>query len=326
MPWSQGYDLVQKEPDTLLYSTSRIPARENAFKWVGPIGTEENYFFTRTDSDLHINNLEDAKKAGTIAVYRNDSNHLYLTGQGFTNLDISENDEECLNKLLAGKVDMWLGPAKALYYIALKAKVNQTLVKPVMHVRNIEWYIAFNKSASDYTVNQWQSRLDEMKQKEGEGISLFEQIINSYIVVQYTGTSVSREIVRQLVEKTSLDVSRDAAGTIRSINNKETPYLDKDNTDLYVFMYDTDILQIANADNPAQVGRSLKGVPDASGNLFRDRIAERSAVEGSGWQDYVFTKPNTIGLFYKEAYFKRVTGSDGKIYIVGAGRYKLSGE
>jgi len=36
----------------------------------------------------------------------------------------------------------------------------------------------------------------------------------------------------------------------------------------------------------------------------------------------VFTMPGKIGLFYKTAYYKLVTGSDGKEYIVCVGRYK----
>jgi ABC-type amino acid transport substrate-binding protein len=326
MLWSQGYDLAQNEPGTLLYSTSRIPAREELFKWVGPIGSEENYFYTRSDSEIQVSNLEGAKKVGSIAVYLNDSNHLYLAGQGFTNLDISQNDEECMQKLVDGKVDMWLGPAKALYFIAQKAMVNQAGIKPIMFVRNIDWYFAFNKSVPDAVIKLWQSKLDEMKQKDPGGTSLFEQIVGSYTVVQYSDKSVSREVVVQLVDKTVRDVAQDALMTLRRINNKEHPYLDKDNSDLYVFLYDANLNQAANADNPAQAGRSLKGVPDAAGNLFRDRIAERSIMEGSGWQDYVFTKPGKIGFFYKEAYFKRATGSDNKVYIVCAARYKQSGE
>ena len=327
MPWSQGYELAQKEPNVGLYSTGRIPEREDLFKWVGPIGTEENYFYARQDSGIAVSSLEEAKKVGSIAVYRDDSNHLYLKGQGFTNLNISENDGECLRKLLAGEVDMWLGPAKALYFIALQEKVNHTDVKPVMFVRNVEWYIAFNKATPDALITLCQSKLDEIKRIEpGSTGSLFDRINSSYTAPQYAEKSISPEAVVQLVEKTARDVEQDAAGTFRRINNQEHPYLDGDNRELYIFVYDSNLVQPANADNPAQVGRSYQGVPDAVGNLFRDQIRERSLREGSGWQDFVFTRPGSSGLFYKSAYFKLVTGSDGQQYIICSGRYKQAGE
>ena len=165
MPWSQGYELVQTRPNTALYSTSRMPEREDLFKWVGPIGSEENYFYVKRDSTLSLTTLEQAKAVKSIAVYRNDSNHLYLKGQGFTNLDISENDSECLRKLINGEVDVWLGPSKALPYIAAKVQVDPTLVKSIMYVRPIQWYIAFNKTTSDSLISLWKSKLEEINPK-----------------------------------------------------------------------------------------------------------------------------------------------------------------
>ncbi|MFC1968207.1 transporter substrate-binding domain-containing protein [Chloroflexota bacterium] len=321
MPWSQGYELVQKEPNTLLYSTSRIPERENLFKWVGPIGTEDNYFYVRQDSNINITTLEQAKAVSSIAVYRNDSNHIYLEGQGFTNLDINENDGECLKKLLSGEVDVWLGPSKALHFIAYKAQVNPAMVKPIMYVRPIQWYIAFNKMVSDSIVDLWLSKLEEIKEKEADGRSLYERITTSYEIPQYVDKSASKESVIQLVEKTAEDISKDTSGTFRKINKREHPYRDRDNSDLYVFVYDTGLNSMANADNPSIVGRNFKGVSDIMGKLFRDRILERSVTEGSGWEDYVFTLTGRIGIFQKSAYFKLVAGRDGKQYIVCSGRY-----
>ena len=82
------------------------------------------------------------------------------------------------------------------------------------------------------------------------------------------------------------------------------------------------VTEAANANNPSVVGRNLKGVPDMAGRLFRDNIVEGALKNGTGWEDYVFTMPGKIGLFYKSVYYKLVTGSDGKQYVVCVGRYK----
>jgi len=47
LPWAQGYSLAQMEPTVALYSTMRLPSRENLFKWVGPIGFDDSYFYVR---------------------------------------------------------------------------------------------------------------------------------------------------------------------------------------------------------------------------------------------------------------------------------------
>ena len=36
-PWARGYSILQSRENTILFSTTRIPERENLFKWVGPI-------------------------------------------------------------------------------------------------------------------------------------------------------------------------------------------------------------------------------------------------------------------------------------------------
>ncbi len=92
--------------------------------------------------------------------------------------------------------------------------------------------------------------------------------------------------------------------------------------DLYVYVFDKYVTEAANANNPAVVGRNFKGVPDMAGRLFRDNIVDGALTNGTGWEDYVFTMPGKIGLYYKSVYYKLVTGSDGKQYIVCVGRYK----
>jgi ABC-type amino acid transport substrate-binding protein len=183
-PWAEGYALAQKEANAVLYSTSRIEEREKLFQWVGPIGSEENNFYVRKDSNIHLNSLAEAKNIGSIAVYQNDSNHLYLAAQGFTNLDINANDTECLKKLIDGQVEMWLGPARGLTFMAARAQLDATAVKAVMNVRNIDWYIAFNKGISDSLVKNWQTQLEAIKLKDSSGRSLYERIIEKYAAPQ----------------------------------------------------------------------------------------------------------------------------------------------
>jgi len=322
LPWSQGYALVQKEPGTVLYSISRIPLRENMFKWVGPIGFADNWFYSKMGAGVKLDSLDDAKKVKSIAVYRDDSNQLYLQEKGFTNLDISENMAECIRKLVNGQVDLWLGPAEGLHFIAYGAGVNPAEIEAVKYVRRAEWYIAFNKEVPDSTVRSWQKALDELKQaKDASGVSTYDRITTSYTVPQYVADSVAADTVVKLVEKTAADITADAAGTINKINNGEAPYLDKVNPQLYVYVYDTGVNLVANADNPAIVGRCFRSVPDIAGKLFRDGIVEGALKDGKGWEDYVFTIPGKIGIYNKSAYYVLATGSDGKQYVVCAGRY-----
>ncbi len=327
MPWAQGYELAQTEPGIALYSTTRLPSRESLFKWVGPIGFDDNYFYTRRGSDLAINSLDDAKKLKSIAVYKDDSNQVFLSGQGFTNLDISENDTQCIQKLVNGQVEAWLGPALGMPFVAYRAGVNPAEIIDAKYAVRNDFYIAFNKGVSDSTVQAWQKALDDLKKEDSSGgMSLYQKIITSYALPQYAASSVSRDTVTQLVDKTSADIIADAPGTIAKINAQQAPYLDMQDPTLYVYVFDNKVVEVANADNPAVAGRNFKGVPDMAGKLFRDNIVAGALANGTGWEDYVFTMPGQIGLFYKSAYYKLATGSDGKQYVVCSGCYIAKNE
>jgi len=322
MSWAEGYSLVQRQKNSILYSTVRLPARENMFKWVGPIGFDDQYFYSRRDRDIRLSSPDDAKKVESIAVYRNDANHIYLQDKGFTNLDVNENDLDCIRKLATGKVDLWLGPAQGLHFIAYEAGVNPAELQPVCYVYRSDYYLAFNRDTDDEVVKRWQTALDKMKENTDSGsMSRYQQIITAYALPGYAASTVTRQQVIELVERTVKDIVADAPTTIARINARSAPYLDNDNPELYVYILDENINVIANASNPKIVGRCFKDVPDMAGRLFRNNIVEGALNNSTGWEDYVFTMPGRIGLYHKSVYYKLAQGSDGKKYIVCAGLY-----
>ena len=135
------------------------------------------------------------------------------------------------------------------------------------------------------------------------------------------GTSaVTKQQVIDLVDLTGAAVEKDAAGAFAAINAGDAPYVDPSNPALYAFVFDRDVIAVANPD-PALQGRNLKGVPDATGAMFRDALVAGAFADGSGWVEYVKEKPGNAGLYRKASYYKLFTGSDGVQYVVGAGRY-----
>lgn len=124
-----------------------------------------------------------------------------------------------------------------------------------------------------------------------------------------------------LVNRTCADIEKDAKTTLDRINAGEHPYRDKDNPAVYVFVYDPDVTIVAHP-KPELVGKSMKGVPDTEGRTFRDEIVEGALEHGDGWVEYVYEKPGAEGTYNKSSYYKLVTGSDGKRYIVCCGEYE----
>ena len=127
--------------------------------------------------------------------------------------------------------------------------------------------------------------------------------------------------VTALVQQTKQAVEENALQAFARINRAESPYRDADNPSLYVFVLDTDVTVIAHPLRTQTIGTSLKGKPDAKGKMFRDEMVATALQDGSGWIDYHFVDPKTNELAHKVSYFELVTGSDGKQYVIGSGKY-----
>jgi polar amino acid transport system substrate-binding protein len=100
------------------------------------------------------------------------------------------------------------------------------------------------------------------------------------------------------------------------------PYLNRENTGLYVFVYDKEVNMTAHGDNRQMVGKNFRGKTDVEGKAFRDEIVAGALSHANGWEDYIYTSPNQSGLYYKTTYYQRVEGSDGTTYIVCSGKFK----
>jgi polar amino acid transport system substrate-binding protein len=130
----------------------------------------------------------------------------------------------------------------------------------------------------------------------------------------------TREQVTSLVDTTAAAIEKDAPGTFAAIDAGKAPYVDPQDPSLYAFVYDGQVTLVADPD-PALQGKNMRGVPDAAGICFRDQLVVGGFANGSGWVQYVKEKPGASDLYSKESYYKLIRGSDGKDYVVGAGRY-----
>lgn len=179
---AEALELAEKGPGVVLYSLNRTPEREELFKWVGPIGDYEQVFYARADSNFSYTELDDAKKAGKIAVYTGDAGAHYLQAQGFKNLVECESDVEALQKLADGEVDLWLGNRAGLNIVAARAGVNLAeLIKVPAIIIHANLFIAFSKDVEDQVVQAWQETLDRLKEeRDDDDKTLFEKVEAKY--------------------------------------------------------------------------------------------------------------------------------------------------
>ncbi len=164
VPWARGYKRLQTEPNVILFTTARTEEREKKFRWVGPLYEFRLAFYARKDAGIKVSSLDEARKVGSIAIYRGDFREQLLLSLGFDNLDSAASPHSGLRKLAFGRVDLWffdnLGAPKA----AQEAGVDWNSLKEVFTYQKNHSYIAFSKGIADDVVEGWQAILDEMKE------------------------------------------------------------------------------------------------------------------------------------------------------------------
>lgn len=175
LPWARAYGIIQKQDGLILYSMTRTKAREDLFKWVGPIASNRWVFFAKKGSGVSVASLDEARQVGRIGTYKDDAAEIFLKEQGFTNLNSVIDDGQNVPKLMAGRIDLWIvGEMQGLYKAKVRGVADQ-LVK-VMDVKDTELYIAFSKNTPEELIARWQAAVDAMK---ADGT--YETIVKKYL-------------------------------------------------------------------------------------------------------------------------------------------------
>jgi polar amino acid transport system substrate-binding protein len=163
LPWVRGYNLLKTRPNVVLFSTTRTKERESLFHWVGPLCTARNGFYIKKGSAIRISSLEDAKRVGSIATYKEDAREQLLKTWGFTNLDSSKSAASNLKKLMSGRVDLWFYDNLGMPSVAERAGVDPTDLELVLAIDEVSLFIAISRQTSKKIVKMWQATLQAMQ-------------------------------------------------------------------------------------------------------------------------------------------------------------------
>jgi polar amino acid transport system substrate-binding protein len=176
MAWGKAYELAQDAKETCLYSTARLPNRENVFKWVGPIAVNKWGLFALEGFKPEIKTLKDARPYRIAGVAR-DAKTEFLKQEGLTNI-VEEKDDKLnpakltLNRKEAQKADLWVTSVATAGKVAGAAKIP---VKLVHVVRSADSYLACSTRTNAATLKALTEALEGMK-KDGS----FDKIVKRY--------------------------------------------------------------------------------------------------------------------------------------------------
>lgn len=162
-PWARAYHTVQSMPDVLIFTLARTPGREDQFRWVGVVFSNEYHFYRRKGSGVETASLDEARKVTSIGVYQDDVRHQYLAAQGFTNLDLATTDEENYLKLQGGRVALMVSSPRRLPELAAKTGVPADFLEPVLLLMKTDLCLAFSRQTTDEVFLPWARAFEELK-------------------------------------------------------------------------------------------------------------------------------------------------------------------
>lgn len=161
--WRNGYQMALNNPNFCLFTMDRTEIRENLFQWVGPIGTNTTWFYTKAGSGISINSMNDARNLNAVGTVSSWFSTQYLQNLGFPNLIIDSDPEVLTEKLMTGQIDAFVCTDITFPDILGQLGYNYTGVSPSFSLMSSDFYIAFSKTTPATTVAQWQSTLDAIK-------------------------------------------------------------------------------------------------------------------------------------------------------------------
>lgn len=161
--WNIGYELALYNPNFCLYTMDRTEERDTLFQWVGPLGTNTTYFFTREGSGIDINSLEDAKNLSAVGTVSSWFSDQYLRELGFINLVSDGDPRVVIEMLMLGEVDAFVCSAVTFPDLLEGLGYQYSQVVPSFALMSSDYYISFSKNTSTALVNQWQETLEDIQ-------------------------------------------------------------------------------------------------------------------------------------------------------------------
>lgn len=168
-PWVRGYELVQSEPDTVLFSTTRTPNREAHFKWVGPIARDRVVLMAWQDGTAIPLSLDEAvRQRLSVAVIREDIGAHALQEAGYPAelLRPAIDNRSALHMLRRGRVDLWAYSDKVARWIATQEDVDSERLKAVHTLSESRLYFAIHPATDTGLVDRLQQALDDVRAEQ----------------------------------------------------------------------------------------------------------------------------------------------------------------
>ncbi|MDP3437651.1 MAG: transporter substrate-binding domain-containing protein [Bacteroidales bacterium] len=162
--WSNGYELALNNPNVCLFTMDRTTLRQNLFQWVGPIGTNTTWFYTKAGSGVTITSIDNAKTLSSVGTVTSWFSDQHLRSLGFNNLVSNSDPKVMAKKLMDGEIAAFVCSGVTFGDILKEIGYHYSSVVPAFSLMSSDYYIAFSKNTPVSVLTKWQNALESAKQ------------------------------------------------------------------------------------------------------------------------------------------------------------------
>jgi len=160
-PWARAFHFLNTRANAVLFTVARTQAREDKFRWVGPLAESRLGLFGLKSRNFRIESIEAARSL-LIGVERNANSMEILQSRNFENLDPSADPITNLKKLLGGRNDLWFQNSAVVAETLRQLGKIETQIEMVYEFKRTRQFIAFNKQIPEEVSARWQANYNSM--------------------------------------------------------------------------------------------------------------------------------------------------------------------
>jgi polar amino acid transport system substrate-binding protein len=182
LPWKRAYHLVQNNPQSAIFSLAKTQERVPLFEWVGPLVSNQTYFYKlKTSEHIVMDDITQAKNY-SLGIVRGDIYEMLVRRLGFVadkNLLLFSEADSFMRLFFKKRIDLIIGSDFTIGHQTEPFGYSRDdLVKlKQIHVDELKGnYIGFNKAASPVVVERFNQALKQLKAE-----SEYKPYINRYV-------------------------------------------------------------------------------------------------------------------------------------------------
>jgi len=164
LPWARAYRTALNKPNTLIFSLSRSPSRENLFFWGGKLTTEEVYAWgLKENFKTPITNIEQLKKY-KIAIANSTITYQYFQQQKYPNIYEIVSPNQGLQMLYLNRIDIITSTKNTLKERAKELDLDFNLLKIIIPIPpvSLDLYFAFSLNSDDKVVRKYKDAYEKI--------------------------------------------------------------------------------------------------------------------------------------------------------------------